>query len=335
MRLKPIADQVIVVTGASSGIGLATASLAAGRGAKVFLIARNGPALQAISDGLNAAGGQTAFAVADVGVKAQIQAAAEAAVARFGTIDSWISVAGVAVYASVLDTPPEEHARMFQTNYGGVIHGAQAAVPILRQHGGAFIAVGSVASDIGTPVLGLYAASKHAVKGFIDSLRIELISEGAPISVTLVKPSGIGSPLAEHAANHLGVAARVPPPAYAPEVVARALLHVAEHPRREITVGGVGLLQILAASHAPRLADRISSWVPPLLRDRTRPAPPANNLEGPMSDGMISSPFEPALPFSLYTNAALNPVRALTVLATVGAVLLAVGKAVRIKSGPS
>ena len=319
LRLKSLHRQTIVVTGASSGIGLVTARMAAKAGAQVFLIARNSDALATICEEITAEGGQAAFAAADVGEEAQLRAAAEAATARFGAFDSWINVAGVAIYAPLLATPTNEHERLFRTNYWGVVHAAGIAIPVLRRRGGAFITVGSVVSDIGTPILGAYAASKRAVKGFIDSLRIELIGEKAPISVSLIKPSGIGTPLAEHAANHLGAAGRVPPPAYAPEAVARTLLHVAQHPRREVTVGGVGLMQTLIATHAPRLSDKVSSLIPALLQDKRRPSNGRDNLQAGGDGGATRSPYEPSKPFSLYTGAALHPGLALGVAGGVAA----------------
>lgn len=318
-RLKPLDRQIVLITGASSGIGLATARMAAKAGARVFLVARNATALATIRDDLVAAGAEADFAVADVGDRDQLRAAAEAATARFGPLDTWINVAGVAIYAPLLETPVVEHERLFRTNYWGVVHSAAIAIPLLRARGGAFITVGSVVSDIGTPILGAYAASKHAVKGFIDSLRIELLRERAPISVTLLKPSGVGTPLAEHAANHMGAAARLPPPVYTPEVVARAILHAAQRPCRELTVGGVGLMQILAAAHSPRLADRVSSLVPPLLKDERRPAPARDSLERFGDGGRTRSPFETSRPFSLYTDARLNPGAALALAALAGA----------------
>lgn len=321
--LKPLARQTLVITGASSGIGLATARRAARAGARVFLIARNGPALATICEDIIAAGGQAAYAVADVGDFDALKAAAQSAVARFGRFDSWINVAGVAIYARLLETPPDEHERLFRTNYWGVVNAARIAVPRLADGGGAFVTVGSVAAEIGSPVLGAYTASKHAVKGFIDSLRIELIGSGSPVSVTLIKPSGIATPLAEHAANHMGVAAKIPPVPYSPEVAARAVLHAVQHRRREITVGGIGFFQTLAATHSPRLADRLSSLVPPLLRDPRRPAPARNNLERPGEDGQVRSRFETSKPFSLFTGAVLHPGLAAGVALAVGAVLLA------------
>jgi short-subunit dehydrogenase len=215
-----------------------------------------------------------------------------------------VNAAGVAIYAPLRATPREEHERLFQTNYWGVVNGCLVAARALEAQGGAMITVGSVVSDLGTPILGAYAASKHAAKGFVDSLRIELLAAKVPISVSLILPGGIASPLAEHAANHLGHAAKIPPPVYAPEDVAAAVLYCAVHPRREMVVGGVAALQRLGHALAPHLVDRISTWMIPLLGDRHRPAPMLDNLRSPQNVGHERSPFEPVVLRSAYTAAA-------------------------------
>lgn len=283
VRLKPLPEQVIVITGASSGIGLATARRAVRCGASVFLISRNGECLAKRCRELERMGGRAGFAAADVGDESQLRAAARAALARFGRIDTWVNVAGVGIYAPLLATPPAEHERLFRTNYWGVVNASIVAMPHLR--GGAFISIASVVADFGAPLLGAYSASKHAMKGYVDSLRIETFADRIPTAVTLVKPSGIATPFAEHAATHLSHAARTPPPAYAPELVARAILFAAEHPRREITVGGVGAFEILGARILPRLADRISAWYRPYLIDRRHLPGPTNNLFTPGQGG--------------------------------------------------
>jgi short-subunit dehydrogenase len=302
-KLKPLKDQVIVITGASSGIGLVTARMAAARGASVMLVSRAEQALRSIVRELKAAGGTADFAVADVGDLAALQAAAQKTVDRFGRIDAWVNDAGVAIYASLLDTPMDEHERLFRTNYFGTVHGALTAVEHLREKGGALITLGSIASDLPTAIMGAYAASKHAVKGYIDSLRIEVNAAALPISITLIMPSGIDTPIGEHAANHLAGEALIPPPVYAPELVAEAILDAAIRPRREVTVGGVGRLEVLIGEYFPRLLDRFGGLLAPLLHDPSRPRTPENNLAAPMPDGEARSTTASGRSFSVYTAA--------------------------------
>ena len=309
IRLKPLAEQVIVITGASSGIGLLTARTAAARGAAVFLVARSGDVLGEVAREINNAGGRADFAIADVGRLDEVQAAAAHCVARFGRIDTWVNDAGSAIYAKVLDTPVSEQEQLFRTNYFGVVHGAEAAVPHLREQGGALITIGSLASDMPSPPLGVYSATKHAAKAYTEVLRMELEADGAPISVTLVKPAGIDTPIGQHAENHgPGGEAQIPPPAYDPQLVADAILDAAVHPRREVTVGGVGRAQVLFSQHFPALYE----WLAPRLAkgafDPNKPQPGPSNLFGPANAGHERSGEHPSrLRHSLYTSAALHP----------------------------
>lgn len=299
-RLKPLADQVLVITGASSGIGLVTARLAAERGARVLLVARDEASLRAIASEL---GDRADYAVADVAVRSEVDAAATKAVARFGRIDTWVNNAGVAIYGKLEDVPEDEHQRLFQTNYFGCVHGCLAALPHLRRSGGALITVASIASDIASPGMGAYTASKHAVKAYVDSLRIELNAEGAPISVTLVKPSGMATPIDQNAANHLPGQPLIPPPVYDPKLTAETILDAAVRPVRAVTVGGLGRLQVLGSTHFPGLLARFGGLMLPLLLDRDRPAPRGDNLDMPRSDGEERSPVETGRTFSLYREA--------------------------------
>ncbi|WP_174291032.1 SDR family oxidoreductase [Sphingomonas bacterium] len=307
IKLKPLKDQVIVITGASSGIGLVTARTAAARGAKVMLIARSEAELGDIVRDINNGGGHADYAVADVGNADTLAAAARATVARFGRVDTWVNDAGVAIYAHLIDTPEDEHQRMFQTNYFGVVHGCLAAVPVLRRDGGALITVGSIASDIPSPIMGAYAASKHAVKAYVEGLRIELHEQAPAISVTLIKPSGIDTPIAQHAANHEGGEAQIPPPAYDPQLVADAILDCAEHPRREITVGGAGRAQVLFAQHFPAIFERLAPKKVGALSDMSKQQPRPSNLFEGVRAGEERSGEQHPLTTSVYTSAAKNP----------------------------
>ena len=329
IRLKPLAEQVIVITGASSGIGLATARMAAAEGAKVLLVARNEAALAEAVRGIEADGGTAAYAVADVGEAAQVEAAAAAAAARFGRIDTWINNAGVAIYAKLADTPLDEHERLFRTDYFGVVNGATAALAHLRERGGALITVGSIASDIPSPIMGAYSAAKHAVRGYLESLRIELRADDVPVSVTLVKPAGIDTPIGVHAANHGPGEAMIPPPAYDPALVAHAILDAAVRPRREITVGGAGRLQVLFGTHFPALFERLAPIMVPMLFDPARRKTPRNDLFGSNDAGRERTGYLHARRTSLYTAAQLHPVAAGAIGIAAAAALLGLAGAVR------
>jgi short-subunit dehydrogenase len=319
MRLKPLVDQVIVITGASSGIGLVTARMGATAGARVFLIARDAATLADLVAQIRAEGGEADFAVADVGDRAALRSAAAVAVARFGRIDTWVNNAGVAIYAPLLETPADEHERLFRTNYFGTVHGTQVAIEQLAGHGGALITIGSVAGDMPSPMMGAYAASKHAIHAFIASLRIELKAQGAPVSITLIKPSGMATPIARHAANHQDGEAMIPPPPYDPELVAGAILHAATHPVRDLTVGGVGLAQVLFASHFPALFERLAPLVVPFLSDRSKPPTRNNNLAAPVADGYERSADESGRATSIYTIARRHPAMAIGLIGAAGA----------------
>lgn len=256
-KLKPLHEQTMVIMGASSGIGLATAQRAAERGANVVLVSRNAEALERICEEIRAKGGRADYVVADVGVRDQVRNVVDQVVHRHGGFDTWINNAGVGIYAALTETSDEDHEKVFRTNYWGVVYGCTEALKYMRHRGGALISTGSISSDIPSPILGVYTATKHAVKGFVDSLRLELQHEKSPVSVTLIKPSGIHSPFGRHARNYMEHASKVPPPVYSPYVVADAMLHAAEHPTRDLVIGGSGASLISLVQLVPRAADKL------------------------------------------------------------------------------
>ena len=257
LALKPLAEQTIVITGASSGIGLATARLAAAGGARLVLVARSGGALDRLVTEITAGGGEAISVVADVADEAQVQSVAVAALRRFGGFDTWVNDAGVGLYGRLTGADIADMRRLFDTNFWGVVYGSRVATQYLRQRGGALINLGSEVSDRAVPLQGIYSASKHAIKGFTEALRMELADERAPISVSLVKPGQIDTPFTTNAKNMLDSEPHHVPPVYAPEVVARAILHCAVTPRKEVYAGGGARVMATLGHLAPTLADRV------------------------------------------------------------------------------
>lgn len=256
--LKPLDQQVIVITGASSGIGLATALAAARQGAKLVLAARSGSTLVEIANQINAEGGQAITVQADVGERAQVEAIAAAAIRHFGRIDTWVNDAGVSVYGRLDEVSDQDSQRLFQTNFWGVVYGSLVALPHLKANGGAIINVGSEVSDAVVPLQGMYSASKHAVKGFTDALRVELEADEAPISVTLVQPTAVDTPYPENAGNYLSQEPMLPSPMIEPEKVASAILDAATDPTRDVKVGAMSVLNTAMSKILPSLADTMA-----------------------------------------------------------------------------
>ena len=288
--LKPLNQQSIVITGATSGIGLATARRAARAGACVFLIARGEADLKALTEELQATGARAAWAVADVADHAALSEAAEKCVRLFGGFDTWVNNAGVSIYGAIRATTLDDQRRMFETNYWGVVNGSLVAAEHLRKryNGGAIVNVGSILSDAPMPIQGVYSASKHAVKGFTNALRMELMREEAPITVSLVKPAAVDSPWSRQARSLTGYASQNPQPVYATHVVADTILYCAGHPIREITVGGGGRLIAGLYSVLPGLAEPLfARFAPSLMRDRGSAYQPFDDgLSDPGDDGL-------------------------------------------------
>lgn len=320
--LKPLDEQVIVITGADSGIGLATARAAADAGAMLVLNSRNPQALARIADELRSAGAEVAWHAGDVADELAMQHLAEVAVTAFGRIDTWINNAGVTIYGEIENTPVNDVRRLFDTNYFGVVNGSLAALPFLRREGGALINVGSVLSGVSIPLQGHYGASKHAVKGFTDALRLELEHEEAPIAVTLIRPAAIDTPYTEHAHNHMRDAdPNVPPPVYAPGVVARAILDCARRPQREVLVGGAAKQMEMLQSASEKLYDKYAETAVWDQQRAPRGSKRRNDaLYAPSTAGREDGDYDGhVMQSSAYTRAAQHPLQALLTVGLIGA----------------
>lgn len=314
MQLKSIDKQVVVVMGASSGIGRETALRLAERGAMLVLSARSEWGLRTLTDEIRRKGGVAIAVPADVAVFEQVQAVADAAIREYGRLDTWVHLAAVSIYAPFEHTQPQELRRLLEVNLLGHAHGALAALPYLRREGrGALIHVSSVEAEVALPLQSAYAASKHGVVGLIDSLRLELMREGVPISVTNVMPASINTPLFNKALTRLGVKPRGVAPIYQPEVVARAILFAAQHPVRDLVPGGAALPLLWAHRIAPSLVDAFLLGVGFQGQLSSEPKPPdaPNNLLEPMPgyyDKVEGDFSNEALPTSLLTTLQLSPI---------------------------
>jgi short-subunit dehydrogenase len=257
IKLKKLDEQVMVITGATSGIGLATARMAAEGGASLVLAARDADALDTLAHEIRQRGVEVATVAADVGNPADVAQIGRVALERFGRVDTWVNNAGVSVYGKNQDIALEDMRKVMQTNFWGVVHGSLEAVKLMKgRGGGALINLGSEVSDRAVPLQGTYAASKHAIKAFTESLRMELDKENAGISLTVIKPSAIATPYPNHAKSYMEHEPDLPAPNYAPELVAQAIVHAAQVPERDLYVGGHSKLTSLAGYLMPSALDR-------------------------------------------------------------------------------
>lgn len=329
IQLKKLRNQTIVITGASSGIGLATARMAAKRGARLVLAARSENALRQLTNEITRNGGKAVvYVVADVSKQEDVRAIARKAYEAFGGFDTWINNAGTGMYGKIEDVAVEDMRKLYETNVWGLIYGSLEAVKHLKRRangvGGALINIGSTVSERAIPLQGIYSSSKHAVKGFTDALRMELEHDKAPISVTLVKPGAIDTPFTTNAKNYLEREPHHVPPVYDARVVAEAILYCAEHSERDVFAGGGGKGLAALGYFAPRLADKFMERAIISGTKSNRPPRPraANGLDRPSEQLKEHGNYEGHVAKnSLYTKSSLHPV--LTGAALVGAGLAA------------
>jgi NAD(P)-dependent dehydrogenase (short-subunit alcohol dehydrogenase family) len=256
VRLKPLNEQVMVITGATSGIGLTAARDAVKAGASVVFCARDAGAVEQLERDLTAHG-EALGVVCDVTNERDVRALAQAAIDRYGRIDTWVNNAGVSIYGRLEDIEIADMRQLFEINFWGVVHGSLTALEHMKERGGAIINIGSTLSERAIPIQGIYCASKFAVRGFTDAFRMEVEKSNYPIAVTLIKPSAIDTPYIKHAKNYLPEEPKNPPPVYAPDLVADAILHCAVRAERDIFVGGAGMMFGLMEKLMPHKTDKV------------------------------------------------------------------------------
>jgi NAD(P)-dependent dehydrogenase (short-subunit alcohol dehydrogenase family) len=250
--------QVVVVTGASGGIGRAAAIAFGARGARVGLLARGEAGLEGAAADVRAAGGEAVAIPTDVADYAEVDRAAAQVEDELGPIDVWVNDAFTSVFARFTDIAPDEFRRVTEVSYLGFVYGTKAAISrMLPRDRGAIVQVGSALAYRGIPLQTAYCGAKHAIQGFNESLRTELLHDGSNVHVTMVQMPAVNTPQFSWVLSRLPRHAQPVPPIYQPEVAARGILYAADHPqRREYWVGGTTAATLIANAVAPGLLDR-------------------------------------------------------------------------------
>ncbi|MFD1713766.1 SDR family NAD(P)-dependent oxidoreductase [Amnibacterium flavum] len=273
-------DRVAVVIGASSGIGRASALRFARHSYRIVLASRDAGTLEVVARETRRLGSPTLIVPTDISDETQVQGLVDAAVSEFGRIDAWVCAASVFAYGRFEDVPADVFRKIIDTNLIGVISSVRAVLPVFRAQGrGGLILVGSVFSKVAAPYTSGYIASKHGLLGFAEALRPEL---PRGISLSLILPTTIDTPIYQHGANFTGKEVHALPPAVAPERVARAIVRSARRPRRQVVVGQTQRLTIPLQILFPTLFARLTQ--PALLAIALRKGPVAD------SDGNVFAP---------------------------------------------
>src|SRR5437763_9776686 len=283
-RKKPLADQVVVVTGASSGLGRAVARGAGARGAKVVVTARTAEALDTCVREIEAMGSEALAVPADCTVQDEVAQVVERAIDRFGRIDTYVANAIVTVYAETYRYEADELRRIMDVNFFGQVYGYWAVLPHLRESKGTFLSVQSALAYRGIPLQGGYCASKAALRNFFESARVELLKGGWGVDVSVVHPAAINTPQFDRDRQKIGKQPQPVPPIYQPEPFAEAVLHCCENPIRELPVGWGAQKLMWGQKLSPRAGDLM------LLRmgwkgqhtDEDKPLDALDNLFAPL-----------------------------------------------------
>jgi short-subunit dehydrogenase len=273
----------VMLTGASAGIGRATARLLARRGASLGLLARSRDRLQATAREVEELGGRAIVLPADVADAEAVEQAAVRAEEAFGPLDGWINNAMASVFSPIWQTTAEEYRRVTEVTYLGVVHGTQAALRrMLARDAGVIVQVSSALAYRAIPIQSAYCAAKHAVLGFTDALRCELLHEKAAVKVTMVHLPAVNTPQFDWVKNRMPGRPSPPDPLYQPEMAARAVVFALDHPRRDVYVGGTTVTALYAQRFLPGLTDRYlarKAWEGQSSAEPDDPARPSNLWE--------------------------------------------------------
>jgi len=279
-------DKVVVVTGASAGVGRATARAFARRGARIGLLARGQTGLDAARQEVERFGGEALTCPCDVAVPEAVEAAAAAVEKRFGPVDVWVNNAMVSVYSPVIAMTSEEFRRVTDVTYLGYVWGTMAALRRMRpRNRGVIVQVGSALAYRGIPLQSAYCAAKHAIQGFNDSLRCELLHERSNVRICMVQMPALNTPQFTWTRSRLPCKPQPVPPIYQPEVAADAIIYAATHRRREIYVGMPTVKAVIANKIVPGLLDHYLAKTAFAAQQTTEPAEPnrADNLMSPLA----------------------------------------------------
>lgn len=265
---------VVVITGASSGIGRETARRFAAEGASVVLAARNDVALRAAAEEVSAAGGRPLVVPTDVAERAQVDALAAAALSAFGRIDVWVNNAGVSGFGELAELPVEAIERIIEVDLFGQIYGLKAALPVMRRQGhGTIIGVASLLGVRSVPLHVPYCVAKAGVVALYEGVQMEERRARSGVRLTTILPSAVDTPFYDVAPSWMGVRPAAIPPVYQPSAVAEAIVFAAHHPRRQIVVGGAGAALAAAQRVSPALTDRVLAFNDQIFKRQRRSRP--------------------------------------------------------------
>jgi NAD(P)-dependent dehydrogenase (short-subunit alcohol dehydrogenase family) len=286
--MRRLEGKRVLITGASSGIGAAAAQAFAVEGAHLALLARSRPGLEAVAARARSEGADAHVIVADVADRARVEAAVDEAATALGGLDIVVLNAAAMVFGRFWEVDAEAFDRTMDISFRGAVDTTRAALPHLRAGaGGSIVATGSIMARVPLPTFSSYTASKHALRGFLNTLRVELRSAGIPVMVSMVHPGAVDSPLWDHVSTRTGHLPSRPPDHYSPETIADALVTCAITGRKEFTVGGQGRSLELLHAFARPVAERLLVGVDRFYRAGRRPPPATGLIEGATGTGAV------------------------------------------------